>query len=84
MLVGGKRLQAAHEVGLEGRRHGRQAGGDVHHGLAEAAGGLTQRGTQRGLRVSRRAASGQVQSLELSLEDALQAGDVVFVKESLF
>ena len=49
-----------------------------------SAGGLTQRGTQRGLRVSRRAASGQVQSLELSLEDALQSGDVVFVKESLF
>lgn len=49
-----------------------------------SAGGLTQRGTQRGLRVSRRAASGQVQSLELSLEEALQAGDVVFVKESLF
>lgn len=49
-----------------------------------SAGGLTQRGTQRGLRVSRRAANGQVQSLELSLEEALQAGDVVFVKESLF
>jgi polysaccharide export outer membrane protein len=49
-----------------------------------SAGGLTQRGTQRGLRVSRRAANGQVQSLELSLEDALQTGDVVFVKESLF
>lgn len=49
-----------------------------------SAGGLTQRGTQRGLRVSRRGANGQVQSLELSLEEALQAGDVVFVKESLF
>lgn len=49
-----------------------------------SAGGLTQRGTQRGLRVSRRAASGQVQSLEPSLDDALQAGDVVFVRESLF
>ncbi|MFO1338068.1 MAG: polysaccharide export protein EpsE [Burkholderiaceae bacterium] len=48
------------------------------------AGGLTQRGTQRGLRVSRRAANGQVQSLELSLDDALQSGDVVFVRESLF
>lgn len=49
-----------------------------------SAGGLTQRGTQRGLRVSRRAASGQVQSLEPTLDDALQAGDVVFVRESLF
>lgn len=49
-----------------------------------SAGGLTQRGTQRGLRVSRRAASGAVQSLELSMDDTLQAGDVVFVRESLF
>lgn len=49
-----------------------------------SAGGLTQRGTQRGLRVSRRAANGQVQSLEPSMDDALQAGDVVFVRESLF
>jgi polysaccharide export outer membrane protein len=48
------------------------------------AGGLTQRGTQRGLRVSRRAANGQVQTLEPSLDDALQSGDVVFVRESLF
>lgn len=49
-----------------------------------SAGGLTQRGTQRGLRVSRRGANGQVQSLELTLDDALQTGDVVFVRESLF
>jgi polysaccharide export outer membrane protein len=49
-----------------------------------SAGGLTQRGTQRGLRVSRRAANGQVQQLELTLDDALQTGDVVFVRESLF
>lgn len=49
-----------------------------------SAGGLTQRGTQRGLRVSRRAANGQVQSLEPTLEDTLQPGDVVFVRESLF
>jgi polysaccharide export outer membrane protein len=48
------------------------------------AGGLTQRGTQRGLRVSRRAPNGQVQSLEPSLDDTLQSGDVVFVRESLF
>ncbi|MBT9597772.1 MAG: polysaccharide export protein EpsE [Vitreoscilla sp.] len=49
-----------------------------------SAGGLTQRGTPRGLRVSRRAPNGQVQSLELSMDDALQSGDVVFVRESLF
>jgi polysaccharide export outer membrane protein len=49
-----------------------------------SVGGLTQRGTQRGLRVSRRAANGQVQSLEVTLDDTLQTGDVVFVRESLF
>jgi polysaccharide biosynthesis/export protein len=49
-----------------------------------SAGGLTQRGTQRGLRVSRRAGNGQVQQLEPTLDDALQSGDVVFVRESLF
>lgn len=49
-----------------------------------SVGGLTQRGTQRGLRVSRRAANGQVQSIEVTLDDTLQTGDVVFVRESLF
>lgn len=49
-----------------------------------SVGGLTQRGTQRGLRVSRRAANGQVQSLEVTLDDTLQTGDVVFVRESIF
>ena len=48
------------------------------------AGGLTQRGTQRGLRLSRRGANGQVQTLEPSLDDTLQTGDVLFVRESLF
>ena len=41
-------------------------------------------GETRGVRGSRRARNGQVQSLELSMDDALQSGDVVFVRESLF
>jgi hypothetical protein len=34
--------------------------------------------------VSRRAGNGQVPQLEPTLDDALQSGDVVFVRESLF
>jgi polysaccharide export outer membrane protein len=47
-------------------------------------GGLTVRGTERGLRVSRRDAKGAVQIYKVKLTDALAAGDVVQVKESLF
>ena len=49
-----------------------------------AAGGLTQRGTERGIKVHRRDASGQVQVLQPDINDKLQANDVVYVKESLF
>jgi polysaccharide export outer membrane protein len=47
-------------------------------------GGLTAKGTQRGVRVNRRAASGKLQSIEPSLEERLQPDDVVYVKESIF
>ena len=49
-----------------------------------AGGGLTPRGTQKGLRIHRRGANGKVQTVELGLDDPLQANDVVYVKESLF
>ena len=47
-------------------------------------GGLTLRGTERGLRVSRRNSSGAVEIRKAKLTDPLLAGDVVQVKESLF
>jgi polysaccharide export outer membrane protein len=47
-------------------------------------GGLTQRGTEKGIRVHRRTADGKVQVLQPALDDKLQDGDVVFVRESLF
>lgn len=47
-------------------------------------GGLNQRGTQKGLRVHRKAADGRVQVIEPTLDDKVQDGDVVFVRESLF
>ncbi|MCW5637016.1 MAG: polysaccharide export protein EpsE [Rubrivivax sp.] len=49
-----------------------------------ASGGLTLRGTQRGIRVHRRGADGKVQELTPELQEALQPDDVVFVRESLF
>jgi polysaccharide export outer membrane protein len=49
-----------------------------------ASGGVTLRGTLRGLKVHRRDAEGRLQVLETSLSDRLQDGDVVFVRESLF
>lgn len=48
------------------------------------AGGLTQRGTEKGLRIHRKEANGTVRILEPKMTDIVQANDVVFVRESLF
>jgi polysaccharide export outer membrane protein len=47
-------------------------------------GGLTLRGTQKGLRVHRKGAQGKIEVIEPTLDDKVQDGDVVFVRESLF
>ena len=47
-------------------------------------GGLTLRGTERGIRVHRRGADGQVQVLDVGMAGELRSGDVVHVRESLF
>jgi polysaccharide biosynthesis/export protein len=49
-----------------------------------ASGGLTLRGTQRGIRVHRRGTDGTVQEMTPGLQETLQQDDVVFVRESLF
>lgn len=49
-----------------------------------SAGGLNMRGTERGIRVHRRDASGEVKVIQPGMNDKLQAGDVVYVRESLF
>ncbi|NCV64441.1 MAG: hypothetical protein EBW49_11135 [Betaproteobacteria bacterium] len=49
-----------------------------------SGGGLTPRGTERGIRVHRRPTQGPVQVLQPALDDLLQPGDVVYVRESLF
>ncbi len=49
-----------------------------------SGGGLTQRGTQRGMKVHRRNSAGKVEVVELRLTDTLKPGDVIYVRESLF
>jgi len=47
-------------------------------------GGLTARGTERGLRIQRRDANGKLQQLDAKPDDLVQSDDVVYVRESLF
>lgn len=47
-------------------------------------GGLTQRGTERGVRIKRRNAAGQIEVIKSKHDDLLQVDDVVYVQESLF
>jgi polysaccharide biosynthesis/export protein len=49
-----------------------------------AAGGLNQRGTLRGMRVSRKDEAGRLREFELKLTDTLRPDDVVTVRESVF
>lgn len=48
------------------------------------AGGVSAKGTQRGIKVHRRDASGNVAILDLKMNDPVQRDDVIYVKESLF
>ena len=47
-------------------------------------GGLNQRGTEKGIRVHRKGADGKVQIITPGMDDRMQDGDVVYVRESLF
>jgi polysaccharide biosynthesis/export protein len=49
-----------------------------------AAGGITQRGTEKGLRVHRRGADGKLQVVQPAMDEMLKDGDVVYLRESLF
>ncbi len=49
-----------------------------------SVGGITQRGTVRGLRVHRRGGDGKVQVIEAQMNDLLRPDDVVYVRESVF
>jgi len=60
-----------------------ERGMNVMKALA-AGGGLTARGTQRGVQVHRRDTNGKVQAYEAQLTSLLRDGDVIYVRESLF
>lgn len=47
-------------------------------------GGLTQRGTEKGIRIHRKGSDGKVQVIQPAMDDLLREGDVVFVRESIF
>jgi len=47
-------------------------------------GGLTPKGTQRGLNIHRRGADGSVKIVEPNLDDPILPDDVLYIKESLF
>jgi len=47
-------------------------------------GGLTPRGTQRGLKVTRRTSDGKLQTIEAHLGDPVHSDDVIYIEESLF
>jgi polysaccharide export outer membrane protein len=49
-----------------------------------AAGGLTAKGTQRGIKINRKGPDGVVQELSPGMQDLVQQDDVIYVKESLF
>jgi polysaccharide export outer membrane protein len=55
----------------------------VMQGLA-TGGGLTQRGTERGMRVHRRGPDGKVQVIQPAMDERLRDGDVIYVRESIF
>lgn len=55
----------------------------VMQGLA-TGGGLTQRGTEKGVKVNRREADGSTTIITPKLNDLLRNGDVIYVRESLF
>ncbi len=49
-----------------------------------AGGGLTQRGTQKGIRVHRKGGDGKVEIIQPAMNDVLRIDDVIYVRESLF
>jgi polysaccharide export outer membrane protein len=48
------------------------------------AGGVTARGTEKGIRVTRRDGNGMVRVSEMRMNDLVERDDVIYVKESLF
>ena len=49
-----------------------------------AGGGVTARGTERGIRINRTDAEGRVKEIQPTMNDQLLNGDVIYVRQSLF
>jgi len=47
-------------------------------------GGVTPRGTERGIRINRQSPDGAMSRLDAQLSDRVQANDIIYVRESLF
>ena len=47
-------------------------------------GGLSPRGTEKGMRVHRKGSDGKIQVIQPGMDDPVRDGDVVYVRESLF
>jgi len=47
-------------------------------------GGLTPRGTQRGIRIERKGEDGNTKRINAKLTDTVRSDDVIYVQESLF
>lgn len=60
-----------------------ERGMTVMQALAQS-GGLTQRGTERGLRIHRRDANGAVRVIQPNMNDLVERDDVIYVRESVF
>ena len=56
----------------------------VSHGTLATAGGLSARGTEKGIRLHRRGPDGKVQVIQPGMDDPMRDGDVLYVRESLF
>lgn len=55
----------------------------VMHALS-LGGGLTPRGTERGLKINRRMPDGTLQKIDVKANDPVRADDVIYVQEGLF
>lgn len=60
-----------------------ESGMTVMQGLA-VGGGVTMKGTERNIRITRHGSDGKLTELTADVSDALRQDDVIYVKESLF
>lgn len=49
-----------------------------------SGGGLTLRGTEKGIRIHRKGGDGKTEIIQANMDEKVREGDVVYVKESLF